>query len=158
MLNTPIFWAFLFQQLSAHRTLGIFPHAHSPHTLYEVVFRTLSAHCVHTRRVCGCAAHNRTNTLLKSNTCQCSDLVCYISFLKTSTAQILTQQNALKQHWLSHQIFSWNHRLWSIVWTKASPILFTNFTNLVKLSTPLRNTDYFVLSKQLYSILANALV
>ena len=64
VLDISIVWAFLFGQISTHRTLGIFLQAHSPHTLYEIAFRTLSAHCVYTHTVCGCAAHNCTNTLI----------------------------------------------------------------------------------------------
>ena len=33
------------------------------HTVYKVAFRSLSAHCMHICTVCGCAAHNPTNTL-----------------------------------------------------------------------------------------------
>ena len=65
--NISIFWGFLYEQNSAHSTLVIFRQAHSPHTLYEIVFHTLPAHCVHTRTLCGCAAHNRTNTLIYRN-------------------------------------------------------------------------------------------
>ena len=60
--NIQGFWAqiYLYFEFSY---LDKFPHAHSPHILYEVAIHTLSAHRVHTHTVCGCAAHNRTNTL-----------------------------------------------------------------------------------------------
>ena len=60
-LKSSSFHVWLF---SAHRTPDIYPHAHTPHTLYKIALRTLSAQCVHTRTVCECATHKRTNTLI----------------------------------------------------------------------------------------------
>ena len=70
--NISIFWAFLYEQNSAHSTLVIFRHAHSPHTLYEIAFHTLPAHCVHTR----------TNTLIYRNSF-CPLIALYLRLIKS---------------------------------------------------------------------------
>ena len=53
-----IFLAFLFGQISAHCTLGIFPHAHSLHTPYDVTFcnSASSTHIAHVSTPAQCVS------------------------------------------------------------------------------------------------------